>query len=195
MPKTAKTCVLACRVSTADADAFAALGHRVGAPKPSSFLAALVGQALDQSRSTGVTPEPVGTVAAATPRPGGPRRLIGTRIGLGDHEAVLKLAAPYGGVSAWLRGLVEASLGRATERPAREEIEALNQATVQLWHAATNINQIARHMNEARLAGQPVPVGRLEPEALEHLRASFERLAEANTQVIAAGRRRSLNRG
>jgi hypothetical protein len=191
MPEALKTRVLSCRVTDETAKAFALWANTQRGLKPAKALALAIEQL---SKPFGGRAHVGRAVAPAGLGPGA-RHGLYVRVNEQTYQGVLAVSKEFGGVSAWLRGVVESALGRSSDLPNRSEVMALNQATIQMWHAATNVNQIARHMNEARKAGEPVPVGSLSPEALFELSSSFEALAEANTAVIAAARKRSLHRG
>jgi hypothetical protein len=186
-----KTRVLACRVSPEDHTAFAAVAASIGVPSPGALLARLVAATLKKSP------------AAAARRPGrprkrhlGPTRQIATSLPADDAERLVELAREYGGVAAWLRGKVEASLRKeARELPAHAEVRALHEATTELWHVGTNLNQIARELNAARRAGMPAPLSRIAPDTIEALARTVDALAERNTALIAAARRRGYQRG
>jgi hypothetical protein len=104
--------------------------------------------------------------------------LVGTYVKGAEHEEIVAAAAAYGGIAVWLRGAIDARLGKATELPARDEIKALYAATTELWNVGRNLNQVARHMNEAKRAGRAVETSEVRPELIVKLAQSVDRLAE-----------------
>ena len=130
-----------------------------------------------------------------TSRAGRRPRLVATYVTSADHELIQKAAAPYGGVAAWLRGAIEARLGRASELPAREETQALYAATSELWAVGRNLNQIARAFNEAKKGGMPAPTFLVNPNLIVQLARVVDAVADQATAVIERAKRRGFGRG
>jgi hypothetical protein len=183
---------LAVRVPSEYAARFEAAMRARGQRSVAAALRSLIDATLVSEEGT-----PAGAGAAPVPieRPAaqGRRRRLWVYVTPEEVPAIQALAAPFGGVTAWFRGILDARMGRAHELPAREEIEALHQATVQLGRVATNINQIARTLNTARLAGEPIPPGTVEPQELGALKAVIDEVSARATAVIFAARKRVFN--
>lgn len=187
-----RTRVVSCRLPANTALRFAALARQVSLRTPARLLAHLVNQALSQSGEPVASPAPA---PAATQRIPGPTRRVTTTLKQPDAQKLTVLADDFGGVSAWLRGRIEVALGRSTELPAHAEVEALHHATTELWAVGNNLNQVARALNEARVAGKALPVEKVAPTTIESLAERVDALAEQNVKLIAAARRRGFQRG
>jgi hypothetical protein len=169
------------------ADRFEAVMRGRGERTAAAALRSLIEGAL---REAGQTPVPS---VPARPSAKGRRRRLWVNVTAGEAEEMHSLAAPFGGVTAWFRGILDARMGRSTELPAREEIEALHQATVQLGRLGTNCNQIARALNTARLAGEPIDPRSAHIDNFDELKASVEDISKRANAVIFAARRRVFN--
>jgi hypothetical protein len=181
--------VLAFRLDATLADLFIAWSKASGFQTPAKAFRAVVEHVVKQSPPTAAEPP-------AVTRQTGPRRHVGTRVPVVLHEQVVGIASQYGGTSAWLRAVIESATSDApVAMVTKDETIALNQATVQLWHAATNLNQIAKHLNAARRAGEPLPFTDVTPESIDELRFRIEALADSNAALISDARRRASHRG
>ena len=124
----------------------------------------------------------------------GPSGRLSVRLPATDVAAAKEIAAAYGGLTPWVRGLIQAHLGLATELPAVVELEALYAATIQLWHIGNNLNQAVHRLNEAHCAGLPMPSGAVTPALLEKVIRAIDVVATRNEAVIIAGRKRGNQR-
>ncbi len=188
------------RVSQAAFDEFRHKAWRQHCSRPSEMLRVLIGQFLDN-------PLPNKSVAAiasikssnAQPLPPAKRlgrrpRHISTYVTSVEYQEIRAIAASYGGVASWVRGALDARLGKSTELPALEEVKALYAATTELWNVGRNLNQVARHMNGAKRVGMPVSTDALRPELVAKLARSVDRLAERTDAIISAAKRRGFGR-
>lgn len=182
------------RAPTALVAAFRAHAWSQGHQKPSAALRAFMEGAV---KAPGPVPSPA-VIPAPTPsvpaRKGRRPALVGTYVTTAERDEIAAAAVAYGGIAAWLRGAIDARMGKAAELPALAEIQALYAATTELWRVGRNLNQIARHMNEAKRAGMPVPTDALKPQLLAQVVRSVDKLAERTDAVIAAAKRRGFGR-
>jgi len=179
---------LAVLLPTERATRFEAAMRARGVRSAAAALRALIDAALEGQTAAELAP-----VAVERPATKGRTRRLWIYVTEGEVPEVQALARPFGGVTAWFRGILDARMGRASELPARPEIEALHQATVQLGRVATNINQIARALNTARLAGEPIDAGAVRVQDLAALKAAINEVSGRATAVIFAARRRVYN--
>lgn len=180
---------LAVQMPKERADRFESVMRARGKRSAADGLRSLIDSALSaEGDAKGVTAE-----RGERPSAQGRTRRLWVHVKAGEAEEIRNLAAPFGGVAAWFRGIVDARVGRARELPAREEIEALHRATVQLGRLGTNLNQIARALNTARLAGEPIPSDGLRPDDLAALKTATEEVSARANAVILAARRRVFN--
>jgi Bacterial mobilisation protein (MobC) len=129
----------------------------------------------------------------ARPSAKGRTRRLWVHVTKEEADEIHALAQPFGGHTAWFRGVLDARMGRATELPARPELEALHEASVQLGRLATNLNQIARALNTARLAGEPVAAEAVRLDHLADLKRATGEVTRRTDAVILAARRRVFN--
>jgi|SRR5581483_3888346 len=169
------------------ADRFESAMRGRGERSAAAALRSLIDGVLRETEQADIPPAP------ARPSAKGRTRRLWVHVTAGEAEEARTLAAPFGGVAAWFRGILDARMGRVTELPARDEIEALHQATVQLGRLGTNCNQIARALNTARLAGEPIDPNAAHIENLAELKAGVEEISRRANAVIFAARRRVFN--
>lgn len=180
------------RLHSADAERFVAVAKRSRARTPSQLLRQLVQQViltnplLAQSESV--------PAAAQSARPAQPTRQVNFRLPVKELEAAQTVAAAYGGVTRWVRALVQERLGQASERLATDEIKALYEATLELSHIGNNLNQVARELHTARLEGQPLPAHKVDPQLLAEMMHKVDTLAGRARALVSAARKRSHHR-
>jgi hypothetical protein len=180
---------LAVRLPKDHADRFASAMRSRGHRTEASALRALIDPVLAAADPNAATEK----TAPERPAAKGRTRRLWVHVREEEAREIRAMASPFGGVAAWFRGIVDARLGRASELPARPEIEALHHATVQLGRLGTNLNQIARALNTARLAGEPVEAERVRLDELAELKAAVNDVANRANAVIFAARRRVFN--
>lgn len=179
---------LSVRLPKAIADRFDGLMRLRGQRSAAGGLRSLIEKELNTLEGSTTVPALEGRPSAR-----GRRRRLWVNVTAEEAGEIHVLAQPYGGHTAWFRGLLDARMGRAAELPARPEIEALHAANVQLGRLATNLNQIARVLNTARLAGEPIDPGAVREAEVAELRTAVTEVKARAEAVILAARRRVFN--
>ena len=181
------------RLPKLDAERFLAAARKSRWNTPSKLLRQMVQQVIGaEMPAPGAEP-----IAAPTKVPNSamPSKAMTIRLPAEDLVAAQTIAAAYGGLTAWLRAMVQERIGQAAERPATDEIKALYQATQELWHVGNNLNPVARELHPARLEGQPAPANKVTPELLEKLALAVDAVADRNRAIIVAARKRGNRNG
>lgn len=177
--------VITFRLPTSEANRLVAITKGSKWRNPSRLLRQMVSQVLGQ------TPASVDTNIADEDTTTHQRGRINLRLPVSDLEAAKRVAAEFGGLTPWIRALVQQHIGKATERPATAEIEALYAATTELWAIGKNLNQAVHRWNEAKLNGMPLPSNTVTPALLARVLATIEVVAKHNEAVLSAARRRA----
>lgn len=181
--------VFAFRLPAGEADRLRALAERVPGRTPAALVRSLVLAALGVDEQAEVREDDSGQMATQARSTGSLRRRLTVRLSEADYGSVQELAGHYGGVTAWVRALVQERLGQVTERPAKAEVEALYEAVMQLWRVGNHLHQAVTRLAEVE-EGRAVTATGITPALLGTVAQVVEVLAERNEAVIAAARRR-----
>ena len=123
-----------------------------------------------------------------------PRRrrdaVVRVKLSAAEKAAIEARADSFGGISAWIRGAIEARLQADTALVTGEETRALYAAVSELSAVGRNVNQIARQMNIAAQHGQPPSYARTVVATVGELAEKMTAVVRETRAIVAAARRR-----